>query len=539
MTNPVIYGSIVNGDDIMKKVEILDSTLRDGAQGENISFSVSDKLKIAEVLDKFGVSYIEAGNPYSNPKDAEFFEKASKMHFTTAKLAAFGSTVRKDTAPEDDEGLRALLAAGTDHVVVFGKAWDLHVDCILGTSLEENLSMISKTISFLRANGRSVFFDAEHFFDGYKSRPEYALDVVRAAEKAGAKAVVLCDTNGGCFPDEIAKIVKTVGKTIKTTIGIHCHNDTGCAAANTVSAVRSGALHVQGTFTGIGERCGNAALSTVIPDLQIKLGYNVVSPDRLALLTKTARFISEVTNVRLPINLPYVGKSAFAHKGGMHADGVAKEPRTYEHIDPKLVGGKRGFIVSEVSGRSSILPRVRSFDGSLTKSSSETIAITEKMKELEHAGFQFEAAEASFELLVMKELGRFTPHFEIDHYRIISSMDSLDGQSFTEKANALVKVKVGDKYEITADEGDGPVNAIDKALRKALEVFYPQLRKMHLIDFKVRVVTSNDSTAAITRVLIESTDGENTWTTMGASRDIINASVIALTDSLEYMLNGK
>lgn len=527
------------GDEFMKKLEILDSTLRDGAQGENISFSVSDKLKIAEALDKFGVDIIEAGNPFSNPKDAIFFEKAASRHFTTARLAAFGSTVRKDTAPEDDEGLKALLSAGTRCTVIFGKAWTLHTKTILGVSKAENLDMISRTIEFLRKNGRSVYFDAEHFFDGFRDDPEYALDVVLTAEKAGASGIVLCDTNGGAFPDEISKIVKSVSKAVKTTLGIHCHNDSGCAAANTVAAVKAGASHIQGTFTGIGERCGNASLATVIPDLQLKLGYNIVSPERLASLTKTARFINEVMNVRLPANLPYIGKASFAHKGGMHADGVAKEPKTYEHIDPSLVGNKRSFLLSEVSGRSSVLPRIQLFDDSLTKDSSETKVITEKLKELEYEGFQFEAAAASFELLVMKELGKFRPHFEIDHFRIISSMDSIDGKAVTEKANALVKVKVGDKYEITADEGEGPVNAIDRALRKALEVFYPELKKMHLVDFKVRVVTSNDSTAAITRVLIESTDGESTWTTMGASRDIINASVIALTDSLEYMLRDR
>ena len=521
------------------KIVILDSTLRDGAQGEGISFSVSDKLKIADALDKFGVDYIEAGNPCSNPKDAEFFAKVSDRHYTTAKLTAFGSTVRKDTAPEDDENLRALLSADTKYITVFGKAWDLHVDCILGTSLAENLKMISDTVTYLRRNGRTVFFDAEHFFDGYRANPDYAMEVLKTAEKAGAAAVVLCDTNGGSFPDYISKTVRTVCKSIKTSVGIHCHNDTGCAAANTVFAVKAGAVHIQGTFTGIGERCGNAALTTVIPDLQLKFGYGIVSDERLATLNKTARFISEVANVRLPANLPYIGKSAFAHKAGMHADGVAKEPRTYEHIDPSLVGGSRYFLLSEASGRSSVLPKVQVYDGSLTKSSSETKAVTEKLKELEHMGFQFEAAAASFELLVMKELGRFKPQFEIDHFRIISSMDSLDGHAYTEKANALVKVRVGDRYEITADEGEGPVNAIDKALRKALEVFYPELKKMHLSDFKVRVVSTNDSTAAITRVLIESTDGERTWTTVGASRDIINASVIALTDSLEYMLKDR
>lgn len=523
----------------MKKIEIYDSTLRDGAQGEGISFSVSDKLKIAECLDKFGADYIEAGNPFSNPKDAEFFERAKKLKLTGAKLVAFGSTVRRDTDPADDEGIKALLAAGTKHVTVFGKAWKLHVDCILGVTPEENLSMISRTIAYLRKKGRTVFFDAEHFFDGWKDDSDYALEVLKTAEKAGASMLILCDTNGGCFPDEITKAVKAAGKAVSTPLGIHCHNDTGCAAANTIAAVKAGAVQIQGTFTGIGERCGNASLATVIPSLQLKLGYNLLSPERLGTITKTARFISEVANLRLPGNSPYIGSSAFAHKGGMHADGVAKNPATFEHISPDSVGNSRSFPLSEVSGRSAVLPKLQVIEGSLTKSSSETKQITEKMKELEHEGFQFEAAAASFELLVRKELGKFTPHFEIDHYRIISSMDSIDGNPYTEKANALVKVRVGDKFEITADEGEGPVNAIDKALRKALEVFYPELRKMHLIDFKVRVITSNDSTAAVTRVLIESTDGENTWTTVGASRDIINASVIALTDSLEYMLKDR
>ena len=522
----------------MSKPEILDSTLRDGAQGEGISFSVEDKLKIAESLDRFGVDYIEAGNPFSNPKDAEFFERAAGRRFTSAKLCAFGATARKDTRPEDDEGIRALLASGAKYITVFGKAWDLHVDCILGTTLGENLEMIKGTVEYLRSKGRTVFFDAEHFFDGCKSDSDYALEVIKTAEKAGAAVIVLCDTNGGCFPDEVSKIVKQASKSVVTALGIHCHNDTGCAAANTIAAVKAGAVHIQGTFTGIGERCGNTALTTVIPSLQLKLGYNIVSEQRLSSITKTARFISEITNVRLPGSAPYVGASAFAHKGGMHADGVAKNPRTFEHIKPSAVGNKRNFLLSEVSGRSTVLSRLREYDDTLTKSSDETLRIVEKLKELEYSGYQFEAAGASFELLVKKELGRFTPHFEIDHYRIISSMDSYEGHGgYTGKANAIVKVRVGDKYEITADEGDGPVNAIDRALRKALEVFYPELKKMHLIDYKVRVISSGDSTASVTRVLIESTDGESTWTTVGASRDIINASMTALTDSLEYMLS--
>ena len=524
---------------VMKKIEILDSTLRDGAQGEGVSFSISDKLRIADALDKFGVDYIEAGNPFSNPKDADFFERAARCRFTHAKLVSFGSTVRKDTLPGEDEGLRALLAAGTEYVAIFGKAWDLHVDCILGTTLEENLKMIRESIAYLCSNGRKVFFDAEHFFDGYKSDQDYAVEVIKTAERAGAAAVVLCDTNGGCFPGEISKIVKEARKALRVHTGIHCHNDTGCAVANTLAAVKNGACHIQGTLIGLGERCGNAALSTVIPDLQLKLGYDIITDKQLASLSRTALFISEVTNSRVPASMPYVGKAAFAHKGGMHVDGVAKDPETYEHIDPAAVGNRRSFLVSEVSGRSSVLPRLQQIDSTLTKSSEETKAVTDRLKELERQGFQFEAAAASFELMVLKELGKFKPHFEIDHYRIISSMDDIDGNIYTEKANALVKVRVGDRSEITADEGEGPVNALDKALRKALEVFYPELKKMHLIDFKVRVIASNDSTAAITRVLIESTDGEKTWTTVGASRDIINASVLALTDSLEYMLKDK
>ncbi len=521
------------------RIELFDSTLRDGAQGEGISFSVEDKLKIAKSLDEFGVTYIEAGNPFSNPKDLEFFRRAAKERFVTSRLCAFGSTKRKGTRADEDEGLAALLSAGTKYVSVFGKAWDMHVDCILGVSLEENLRMISETIAFLSSKGRSVIFDAEHFFDGFRANPEYALEVLRTAQAAGAMSVCLCDTNGGTFPDEISKTVKAVKKAVSIQVGIHCHNDNGCASAGTVAAVRAGAAQVQGTFIGIGERCGNANLSTAAANLQLKLGYEIVKPQKMELLTKTAHFISEVANVRLQHSMPYVGDSAFAHKGGMHADGVAKNPKTFEHIPPELVGNRRSFLLSEVSGRSAVLPRLKAFDETLDKNSAETVHILEKLKELECSGFQFEAAQASFELLVLKELGRFTPHFEIDHYKIISSMDSFGKHhSYTGKANAVVKVRVGERTEITADEGDGPVNAIDRALRKALEVFYPELKKMHLIDYKVRVISSGESTASVTRVLIESTDGESTWTTVGASKDIINASLLALIDSIEYLLKG-
>ena len=516
-----------------EKIEIFDSTLRDGAQGEGISFSVDDKLKILRELDSFGVTFVEAGNPGSNPKDLEFFRLAAGMGLKNTKLCAFGSTRRKNITPED-ENLNALLSANTKHVAIFGKSWDLHVDCILGTTLEENLAMIADTISYLRGRGKHVIFDAEHFFDGYKANPEYAVQVLKTAQHAGARTLVLCDTNGGCFPDEMGKIVRDVKKQVSVPLGIHCHNDSGCAVACTLAAVKAGASHVQGTFIGIGERCGNTNLSTVIPNLQLKMGFSAASGKSMERLTKTARYIAEIANIKLTRNMPYVGASAFAHKGGMHADGVAKNPKTFEHIEPSAVGNERTMLLSEVSGRAVILSKLGELDLALDKNSPEVRRLVDRLKELEHKGFQFEAAGASFEMLVLKELGRFTPFFRIEHFNVISSQNYSNDSD--ELANAMVKVGVGDRYEITADEGEGPVNAIDKALRKALEVFYPVLKKMRLVDYKVRVIANGESTAAHTRVLIESTDGEHSWTTVGASRDIINASMMALIDSLEYML---
>ena len=514
------------------KTEILDTTLRDGAQGEGISFSVDDRLKIMKRLDTFGVTFIEAGNPASNPKELEFFRRAAEIPLKKSKLVAFGSTRRKDSSAEDDAGIRALLSANTEYIAVFGKSWLLHVDCILSATPEENLNMISDTVKYITECGKHVIFDAEHFFDGWKDNPEYALSVLKTAEKAGAETIVLCDTNGGAFPDEITAAVSEAKKHIGTRLGIHAHNDCGCAAANTLAAVRAGAEHVQGTFTGIGERCGNASLSTVIPDLQLKMHYDIVSGESLRHLTKTARFISEVANVKLAASAPYVGSSAFAHKGGMHTDGVAKNPKTFEHIAPDEVGNERNFLLSEVSGRTAVLSKLRLFEPSLDKNAPQTKRIIEKLKALEHEGLKFEAAGASFELMVLRELGRFKPFFEIVNFQVVSSQHGNEA----EKANASIKIKVGDRYEITADEGDGPVNAIDRALRKALEVFYPVLRNMRLTDYKVRVISTGESTAANTRVLIESTDGKNSWTTVAASKDIIAASVAALVDSLEYML---
>ena len=516
----------------MSKVQIFDSTLRDGAQGENVNFSVEDKFNVMKALDDFGIDFIEAGNPASNPKDMEFFKKAEKFPPKHSKLVAFGSTRRKNISCEEDQNLNALAGTNVEYVSVFGKSWDLHATEILGTTLEENLNMISDTIKYLSAKEKKVFFDAEHFFDGYKHNPEYALKTLSAAEEAGAEAVVLCDTNGGCFPDEISEITAKVVSHVKIPVGIHCHNDTGCAAANSVAAVKAGVLQVQGTMTGIGERCGNTNLSTVIGNLQVKLGYECVPADNISKLTQVSRYIAEVCNMKLAGTMPYVGKSAFAHKGGMHADGVKKNPVSFEHIPPETVGNKRNILLSEVAGRSAILHRINEIAPELTKDSIETKAIIDLLKEMEFKGYQYEAAEASFELLVKKYLGMTENFFGISYFKIIGEKSG----EFQNPSSAIVKVSVNGKTEIAADEGDGPVNAIDKALRQALAVFYPSIAEIHLVDYKVRVVDGSAATAANVRVLIESTDGKDIWTTVGASTDIINASVAALIDSIEYKL---
>jgi 2-isopropylmalate synthase len=512
---------------IMKKLEMFDSTLRDGAQGEGISFSLEDKLKILVCLDSFGIDFVEAGNPGSNPKDLEFFKRAEKLGLKT-KLTAFGSTKRKEILPEEDDNVKALLTANTEYIAIFGKSWDMHVDKILRVSLEENLDMIERTIKYLVGLGKQVIFDAEHFFDGYKANPGYAIETLKAAERAGARTLCLCETNGGCFPEEISTIIQAVNNHVSKPLGIHCHNDSGCGISNSMAAVKAGANHVQGTFIGIGERTGNANLAVLIANLQLKLGYDCVPVNSLPLLKETAHFIAETANIALPNSMPYVGSSAFAHKGGMHVDGVSKDPATFEHITPESVGNERNFLLSEVSGRAVTFAKLEKIIPDLQKTDLIVQTLTTKIKELEHAGYQFEAAGASFELLVLKELGWFQPYFEVIDFKIISSNKS--------SATAQIKVRVGEKHEITADEGDGPVNAIDKALRKALEVFYPSFKNMRLVDFKVRIIGSSDNTAAATRVLIESTDGKTNWTTVGASKDIINASMMALLDSLEYML---
>ncbi len=514
-------------------IEIFDSTLRDGAQGEGISFSVSDKLNIVRALDEFGVDYIEAGNPGSNPKDLDFFEQVSQIQLKNAKLCAFGSTCRKGVEPSDDANIRSILKAETPVAVIFGKSHDLHVIEILKISLEDNLKIVRDTLRYLREQGKEVFFDAEHFFDGYKENPEYAKEVLGAAVTGGAQRLVLCDTNGGTLPMDIFNITKMIVDAFpEVPVGIHCHNDIGCAVANSVLAVEAGASHVQGTFIGIGERCGNADLSSIIPTLQLKCGRKC--DGNLSMLFATSRAVAEIANTKIENSRPYIGKSAFTHKGGMHIDGVMKLARSFEHIEPESVGNERKFLLSEVSGRGTVLTKVSKIAPELQKNSPQTAKILEVLKEREHFGYQFEAADASFELLVKKVLGTYKPHFNVSMYKTIGEFPPIEGDM---PSSATIKIEVDGQTEITAAMGKGPVNALDLALRKALAVFYPVIKNMHLSDYKVRVLENNQATAARVRVLIESTDEKNTWTTIGVSNDIIEASLIALIDSMEYKLS--
>lgn len=519
----------------MKYTEIYDSTLRDGSQGEGISFSVSDKIKIVKALDEFGIDYIEAGNPGSNPKDLLFFEEMRKIKLDHAKLCAFGSTRRYNVETSEDANIKSLLSANTPVCAIFGKSWDLHVTEILKISLKDNLEIVFDTVSYLKSLGKEVVFDAEHFFDGYKNNADYAMRVLDTAVKAGADCVCLCDTNGGMMPDRLGEITKAVClKFPDTKIGIHCHDDCGCAVANSVTAVQNGASSVQGTFVGFGERCGNADLATIIANLALKCGFSVGG--NIKNLRQTATFISEVSNVRLRNNKPYVGKSAFAHKGGMHIDGVMKLSRSFEHIDPELVGNHRKFLTSEVSGRGTILPKIQKFIPSIDKNSPEASKLLAVLKEHEFYGYTYEAAEASFELLVKKQLGLWEPSFNVEFFKTNDDFPASDGSM---QASAIVSLNVKGQTEITGAVGNGPVNALDIALRRALCVFYPQISSMHLSDFKVRVIDMSSTTAAKIRVLIESTNGDESWTTIGVSNDVIEASFTALTDSFEYILSQK
>lgn len=526
-----------------RKITVLDSTLRDGAQGEGISFSVQDKIHIVQTLDALGIDLIEAGNPDSNPKDLEFFQLAQKLELKHSKLAAFGSTRRKDMKPQEDRQLQSLLAAETENIVVFGKSWDFQVTDILKTSLEDNLAMIEETVQFLAAAGRTVHFDAEHFFAGWNDNKEYALKTLEAAACGGASSITLCDTKGGSMPLEILSITKEVVAFVsdfcrcnslpQIQIGIHTHNDCGLAVANTLMAVEGGVSLVQGVLLGFGERTGNANLSTVIADLELKSGMKCLPEGKIAELTPTVRRIAEIANISLDNGMPYVGTNAFAHKAGMHIDAVTKNPASYEHVPPESVGNERVFLMSEVAGRSLIIEKIRKFDADITKSSPVVTEIVNKVKQLEHDGYKFEGADGSFELLVRKIIGKYQPFFKLHYYKTMGEQSLYNGAACS---FAQLKIEVDNQIEITAGEGSGPVHALDTALRKALERFYPNVSAIRLTDYKVRVLDSQSATASKVRVLIESSDSTEDWTTVGVSTDIIEASWLALVDSIEYKL---
>ena len=517
----------------MARISIYDSTLRDGAQAQGISYSVDDKIKIVERLDALGVAYIEAGNPGSNPKDLEFFTRAATLKLANARIIAFGATRKVGVRVTDDTNIQSLLKAGTVAIAIFGKSWDYQALEILRTTLDENLAMIGDTVRYLKQHGKQVVFDAEHFFDGYKDNAEYALRTLAAAVDAGADSVCLCDTNGGSFPDEIFDITRTVcARFPNAAVGIHCHNDSEMAVANSIRAVQAGATQVQGTINGLGERCGNANLCSIIPNLQLKLGHECIPATAMRQLTSVARFVSEIANMPHNEKAPYVGGHAFAHKGGMHIDAVVKNPVSYEHVNPELVGNSRRVLMSEVAGRSTLLARINAVDPTLSKDSPETRRIMDKLKELEHDGYQFETAESSFELIVRKMLGRYTPYFELVEFKVIVNEPCVNEVN----SSVIIKVRVGDQEVLTVAEGDGPVNALDRAARKALERLYPAIGQIKLTDYKVRVLDSDKASAAKVRVLVESTDGHESWTTIGVSTDIINASWQALVDAMEYKL---
>jgi len=518
----------------MTDIRIFDTTLRDGTQAEGISLSLEDKIAVARRLDEFGVHYIEGGWPASNPKDSDFFAASASLRLRTSRLTAFGCTRHKHRRAEDDDNLKSLIAARTPAVCIFGKTWDFHVREALQAPLDENLAMIADSVRYLKSHGKEVLFDAEHFFDGFKASPEYALAAIRAAEAAGADWIVLCDTNGGTLPDDIVTAVRRVRDTVRLPLGIHAHNDGGLAVANTLAAVRAGCTMVHGTVNGIGERCGNADLCVIVPNLQLKMGLRCVAPERLQHITDLGRFVSEIANIVPSPNQPFVGDSAFAHKGGMHVSAVARNVRSYEHIDPRAVGNARRVLVSELAGGATLamkardlhLPDLLDHDAKLAR------RVLNRVKELEHQGYHFEGAEASFAILVHREAGLFRPYFELSGFRVIVERES-DGTSRTE---ATIRVKVDGIEEHTAAEGDGPVNALDLALRKALEKFYPGLKDVHLSDYKVRVINPERGTGAKVRVLVTSRDAKGTWSTLGVSENLLEASWIALCDSVVFKL---
>jgi 2-isopropylmalate synthase len=513
-------------------IKLYDTTLRDGSQAEDISFSVEDKLRIAQKLDELGIHYIEGGWPGSNPKDLQLFQEIKSVPLSHAKIVAFGSTCRPGTPPPKDPNIQSLIEAGTKGVTIVGKSWDIHPLEALKISLDQNLEIIHSSIHFLKEQIEEVIFDAEHFFDGFKNNPPYALSTLKAAQEAGADWVVLCDTNGGTFPDEVQSILKEVKKKITVPLGIHVHNDTEMAVANTLLAVKQGVLMVHGTMNGYGERCGNANLCSIIPNLKLKMGIDCITDAQLKKITGVSRFVSELANLPHHKYLPYVGDSAFAHKGGLHVSAIRKSDATYEHVSPERVGNRRRVLISDLSGESNILYKAAEFKIDLKSKDPKVRKILDDLKRLESEGFQFEGAEGSFEILIKKALGQHKKFFELMGFRVIVEKTEEEAPL----SEATIMIRIGDRVEHTAAVGNGPVNALDNAIRKALEKFYPELKEVKLLDYKVRILSTKDGTGAQTRVLIESGDTKSKWGTVGVSENIIQASWQALVDSIDYKL---
>lgn len=514
------------------RIELFDTTLRDGTQAEGINLSLDEKIQIAKRLDRFGMTYIEGGWPGSNPKDIGFFKRVQDVNFKNAKLTAFGSTRHARFAPEDDPNLKELVNSKAPVATIFGKSWILHVTNALRVKPEVNLEMIESSVAFLKSQGMMVIYDAEHFFDGYKGDADYATQTVLAAQKGGAERIVLCDTNGGCIPEEIGKIVDEIKAKVNVPLGIHAHNDSGLAVANTLTAVAHGATHVQGTINGIGERCGNADLTSIIPNLALKMGCDVVSEEQLASLTDLAESVAATADFERPLNQPFVGRSAFAHKGGIHVSAVQRDSTTYEHIVPEAVGNRQRVLVSELSGKSNIVDFLGTMDLDLNDKSPVGQAVLKEVKEKENAGYLYESAGASLEILIKRELGLHKRFFETIAYRVLVDQTPA-GHLWSE---ATVRLNVGGTEHYEAADGDGPVNALDRALRKALETYYPGISEVELVDFKVRIIDVKHGSGAKTRVLLTSTDGDHTWVTTGVSSNIIEASWEALLDSVDYKL---
>ena len=512
------------------RIAIYDTTLRDGAQALGVSLSLKDKLSIAEHLDDIGVDYIEGGYPLSNPKDRSFFREVRKLKLRHARIAAFGMTRKPNIRAADDVSLAALKSSGAPVLTIVGKSWDLHVRKVLRTSLQENLEMIGDSLELFRRSRREIIYDAEHFFDGYNHNPEYALSTISRAAQAGADLVCLCDTNGGTLPEDIAAIVREVSLAVPVPLGIHVHNDSGLAVAGTLAAVRAGAVHVQGTVNGLGERCGNADLTTVVPNLALKMGRKCLLPDSLRKLTELSRYVAEISLRPLSDNQPFVGTAAFAHKGGMHIHAMQRDTRSYEHIKPDDVGNTRRIILSELSGSATILAKSEKL--AVIQDRKMLHRLLNQVQDLENEGYQFEVAEGSFEILLRKALGTWHPFFELDHYRTVILHNKRDDT----QTEAIVKISIDGQVEHCVAEGDGPVNALDGALRQGLRRHYPAVDQIHLVDYKVRIVNPKAGTAATTCVIIQSQDDEDQWGTVGVSENIIDASWLALVDSVEYKL---